>query len=114
MGAFVGWTGGGAKTIAERAHRHQQRERGGCAKRRGFSGSDSYSRAKPYCIGGTEQIGEVSAERAKREWTRILFDSRAVGHARASGVRRLVSGSAEHHAADADCEWRDGRARYGE
>src|SRR5277367_1920114 len=106
--------GGRSETIAERSHRHKQCKRRGRSNRYDFGGPDRHSRSEPHRIGWTQQIGEVSAQRAKREWARIFFDPRALGYARTPRVWRLVSRRAGRYAAAADRQRRHRCARYGQ
>src|SRR5229473_6483704 len=100
--------------IAGRIARPQQRDRG--------QRSDRYAAARANCNPGTqshffswaEQVGELSAKRAERELPRAFPDSRAVGHARASGFRRLVSWRAGDFVAAFRRERRHRRAGHGQ
>src|SRR6266478_5306316 len=102
-----------AEIIAGRIAGPQQRDRGRRSDRHAAARANRNPGSQSHCFGGAEQVGEISAERSERELPRAFPDSRAVGHARASGFRRLVSRRKGNFTAAFRRERRHRRARHG-
>jgi len=94
--------------------RTQQRDSGRRPHWRIAARSDGYTRRPSHCLDHAEQVREVFGGRTARELPRAFPDSRALGHARASRVRRLVPRRTGDLAAALRREWRHWSARHGQ